>query len=97
MTKKPRIRGILADGEKIKQLREAARIPQKVLADRANTTIRTLQRAEGGKSIKPSILAMIANALETDIDESSVDSLKISTNEESPSPCPQVLSVKLET
>jgi transcriptional regulator with XRE-family HTH domain len=64
-----RLKGVYADGKSIRGLRLEKEWQQKKLASEAKVTLRTLQRAEEGKTrLDLGILRNIANALGVDRD-----------------------------
>lgn len=62
-------KGIPADGEKIKALRQKLGVGQKGLVQGSTVELRTYQRAEQGGSILPEILQQIAILLKVDLEE----------------------------
>ena len=66
---KKRKRGIRANGEKIKELREAKGLSQIELIQPTTVQIRTYQRAEAGENVSVSVLGQIADALGVNLNE----------------------------
>lgn len=63
MTKRPKQRSALVDGEKIRALSLERGMNQKALARKSGVNVRTLQRAENGKRVRLDVIGNIANAL----------------------------------
>lgn len=54
---------------KVKKLRLAQHLSQEQLAEKANVSVRTIQRLEAGKDVSASTLNLIANALGVSVEK----------------------------
>lgn len=93
MTTRPKQATAKADGEKIKDLRSERTMTQKMLAKAANVTPRTLQRAERGDRVRCDVIGNIANALQVEPLEITVNAATEGTGQVSRPDC-QLIRLK---
>jgi transcriptional regulator with XRE-family HTH domain/tetratricopeptide (TPR) repeat protein len=80
-------RGVLPDGEKIRELRRRRGLSQERLAKAANLALNTIWKAEKGKRIALETLRLIANYLQVPVDELILPEPRVSTAD-LPTPVP---------